>query len=159
MKLYRKQDLKVLYQVCVFRVDGKTRWPAWPLIGWDISISPLKPQNGIQWNLTGSMVSMSSTKCMFFGLVGKTRWPHWHLIGGDIYDFSETAERNSTQLDMRQDLNVHYQVCVFGPIHQIGGTLYSGARYVALSASCLHMLLMCVFHLRSDLMMTPRYFV
>ena len=36
MKLDRKQDLNVLYQVCVFRVDWKTRWPPWPLIGWDI---------------------------------------------------------------------------------------------------------------------------
>ena len=35
-KLYRKQDLNLLYQVCVFRADRKTRWPPWPLIGWDI---------------------------------------------------------------------------------------------------------------------------
>ena len=38
----------------------------------------------------------------------------WPLIGGDIFDFSsETAERNSTKLDRKQDLNVLYQVCVF----------------------------------------------
>ena len=31
-----------------------------------------------------------------------------------IFDFfSETAERNSTKLDRKQDLNVLYQVCVF----------------------------------------------
>ena len=31
-----------------------------------------------------------------------------------IFDFSsESAERNSTKLDKKQDLNVHYQVCVF----------------------------------------------
>ena len=36
------------------------------------------------------------------------------LIGWDIFDFSsETAERNSTKLDRKQDLNVLYQVCVF----------------------------------------------
>ena len=35
-KFERKQDLNVLYQVCVFRVDRKKRWPPWPLIGWDI---------------------------------------------------------------------------------------------------------------------------
>ena len=34
--LDRKQDLNVLYQVCVFRPIGKTQWPPWPLIGWDI---------------------------------------------------------------------------------------------------------------------------
>ena len=259
-KLDRKQDLNVLYQVCVFRADrknkmaslasdwlrhfrlllwnrwtefketwqearsqcplpslcffgpiGKTRWPPWPLIGWDIfdfssetaeqnstkldgkqafdilyqvcvlradrknkmaalasdwlrhfrlllwngwtefketwqearfqrsllivcflgrsekqdgrpglwlaetfSTSPLKPLNGIQWNLTGSKISMSSTKFVFFGPIGKTRWPPWPLIGWDIFNFSsETAERNSTKLDRKQDLNVLYHVCVF----------------------------------------------
>ena len=129
-KLDRKQDLNVLYQVCVFRADRKTRWPPWPLIGWDIfdfssetnernstkldrkqdlnvlyqfcvflgrsekqdgrrglwlaetfSTSPLKPLNGIQRNLTGSKISTSSTKFVFFG---KTRWPPWPLIGRDI---------------------------------------------------------------------------
>ena len=78
------------------------------------STSPLKPLNGIQRNLTGSKISTSSTKFVFFGLIGKTRWPPWPLIGWDIFDFSsETAERNSTKLDRKQDLNVLYQVCVF----------------------------------------------
>ena len=46
--------------------------------------------------------------------MGKTRWPSWPLIGWDIFDFSsETAERNSTKFDRKQDLNVLYQVCVF----------------------------------------------
>ena len=44
----------------------------------------------------------------------KTRWPPWSLIGWDIFNFSsETAERNSTKLDRKQDLKVLYQVCVF----------------------------------------------
>ena len=61
------------------------------------STSPLKPLNGIQWNLTGSKISMSSTKFVFLKLIGKTKWPPWPLIGWDIFDFSsETAERNST---------------------------------------------------------------
>ena len=76
--------------------------------------SPLKLLNGIQRNLTGSKISMSSTKFVFFGPIGKTRWPPWLMIGWDIFDFSsETAERNSTKLDRNQDLNVLYQVCVF----------------------------------------------
>ena len=32
----RKQDVNVLYQVCVFWADRKTRWLPWPLIGWNI---------------------------------------------------------------------------------------------------------------------------
>ena len=79
------------------------------------STSPLKLLNEIQRNLTGSTISTSSTKFVFFGLIGKKRWPPWPLIGWDIFDFSsEIAERNSTKLDRKQDLNVHYQVCVFG---------------------------------------------
>ena len=78
------------------------------------STSPLKLLNGIQRNLTGSKISKSSTKFVFFGPIGKTRWLPWPLIGLDIFDFSsETAERNSTKLDSKQDLNVLYQVFVF----------------------------------------------
>ena len=78
------------------------------------STSPLKLLNGIQRNLTGSKISTSSTKFVFFGPIGKTRWPPWPLIGWDIFNFSsETAEQNSMKLDRKQDLNVLYQVCVF----------------------------------------------
>ena len=78
------------------------------------STSPLKPLNGIQQNLIGSKILKSSTKFVFFGLIGKTGWLPRSLIGWDIFDFSEeTAERNSTKLDRKQDLNALYQVCVF----------------------------------------------
>ena len=77
------------------------------------STSSLKSLNGIQRNLTGSKMTMSSTKLLFFGPIGKRRWPPWPLIGLDIFDFfSETAERNSKKFDRKQDLNVFYQVCV-----------------------------------------------
>ena len=40
-------------------------------------------------------------------------------MGCDIFDFfTETAERNSTKLDRKQDLNALYQNCVFGPIEK-----------------------------------------
>ena len=35
-KLDRKQDLNILYIVCVFGPIRKTRWPPWPLNGWYI---------------------------------------------------------------------------------------------------------------------------
>ena len=162
-KLDRKQDLNVLYQVCVFRADQKNKmaalasdwlrhfrlilWNHWTEVNetWQearsqrplpslcfscrsekqdgrpglwlaeiFSTSPLKLLNGIQRNLTGSKISTSSTKFVFFGLIGKTRWPPWPLIGWDIFDLSsETTEQKSTKLDRKQDLNVLYQVCVF----------------------------------------------
>ena len=80
------------------------------------STSPLKRLNGIWWNLTGSKISTSSTKFLFFGPIGKTRWPPWPLIGWNIFYFSsETAEQPATKLDRKKDLKVLYQVCVFWP--------------------------------------------
>ena len=163
IKLDRKEDLNVLYQVCVFRADRKNKtaalasdwlrlfrlllWNCWtgfnetwqearsqhplpslcflgrsekqdgcpgPWLAETFSTYHLKPLNGIQQNLTGSKISTSSTKFVFFGPIGKTRWPPWPLIGWDIFNFSsETAEWNSTKLDRKQDLNVFYHVCVF----------------------------------------------
>ena len=115
MKLDRKQDLNFFYHVCVFWADRKNKMAALAS-DWQetFSTSSLKPLNGIQWNLTGSKILMSSTKFVFFGPIGKTRWPPWPLIDWDIFDFSsETTERNSTKLDRKQDLNVLYQACVF----------------------------------------------
>ena len=172
MKLNREQDLNVLYQVFVFWADWKNKmadlasdwlrhfrhlllnsWTefneTWqearsqcPLpnlcfsgrlekqdgrhglwLAETFSTSPLKPLNGIQRNLTGSKISMSSTKFVFFGPIGKTRWQTWPLIGWDIFDISsETAERNSMKLDRKQDLNVLYQVCIFSgqSVNKIG---------------------------------------
>ena len=98
-KLDRKQDLNVLYQVCVFRADLKNKMAA--LVSDWLRLSRLlQLLNGIQWNLTGSKISMSSTKFVFFGPISKQNCTPW-------------------------------------PISQRGGTLYSGARYVALWASCL----------------------
>ena len=92
----------------------KTRWPPWPLIGWDIFDFSSEAAERNSTKLTGSKISTSSTKFVFFGLMGKTRWPPWPFIGLDIFDFSsETAERNSTKLDRKLDLNFLYQVCVF----------------------------------------------
>ena len=85
-----------------------------PSLTFTFSTSPLKPLNRIQRNLSASKISMSSTKFVFFRLIGKTRWPPRALIGWDTFDFfSETTEGNAKKLDMKQDLNVLYHVCVF----------------------------------------------
>ena len=147
-KLDRKQDLKVLYQVCVFfgqseNQDGRTG--LW--LTETFFMSPLKPLNGIQRNLIGSKISTSSTKFVFFRPINKTRWLPWPLIGWYIFDASsETAERNSTKLDWKQDLNVLYQVCVFQTDWKNkmavladpskSRHIYSGARFVSLWAPC-----------------------
>ena len=114
-KLYRKQDLNVLYQVCVFRTDRKTKMTALAS-DWlrHFRLFLCKPLNGIQRNFTGSKISTSSTKFVLFRPIGKTRWPPWPLIGWDIFDFFfETAEQNSMKLDRKQDLNVFFLVLCF----------------------------------------------
>ena len=60
-KLDSKQDLNVLFQVCVFRADRKNKMAASGLwLAETFSTSSLKPLNGIQRNLTGSKISTSS---------------------------------------------------------------------------------------------------
>ena len=93
---------------------GKTRWPPWPLIGWDIFDFSSETAERNSTKLDRKQDLNVLYQVCVFGPIGKTRWPPWPLIGWDIFDFSsETAERNSTKLDRKQDLNVLYQVCVF----------------------------------------------
>ena len=143
-KLDRKQDLNIpLPSLCFSGRSEKQDGPPGIWMSETFSTSPLKPLNGIQRNLTGSEISTSSTKFVFYRSIGKTRWPPWSLIswdifhfsstkfvfsrpigktrwlpwpliGRDIFDFSsEITEWNSTKLDRKQDLNILYQVCVF----------------------------------------------
>ena len=98
------------------------------------STSPLKPLNGIQRNLTGSKISTSSSEFVFFGLIGKTRWPPWPLIG--------------------RPFSTSKQKCPPWQIPQKGCTLYSGARYVALWASCCDLWPIFLVHLSRRLKCT-----
>ena len=93
-KLDRKQDLNILYQVCVFRADRENKMAA-------LASDWLRHFRLLLWNhwtefkenLTGNKISTSSTKFVFFRPIGKIRWPSWPLIGWDIFDFSsETAK-------------------------------------------------------------------
>ena len=89
-------------------IEKKPRWTPDLWLAGAFSTSRLKPLNGIWPKLTGSKISTSMTD-------RKTKMTAQHLIGWDIFDFSsETAARNSTKIHWKQDLNVFYQVFVFG---------------------------------------------
>ena len=77
------------------------------------STSPLKTLNRIQQNLTGSMISKSSTKFVFFGPIGKTRWPPWPNLqkGGTstsrayAIPFRPSSGRPSVRLQFNKTVN------------------------------------------------------
>ena len=128
-----------------FLLVRKTRWSPWPLIGWDISTSPLKPLNGIQRKLTGSKMPTSSTKFVFWGPIGKNKMAalasdwlrHFRLLLSNCW-----TEFNKTWQEARsQPLPILYFSGRSG--NKNGGKLFSGARYVALLASCLLFLCPC----------------
>ena len=94
-----------------FGLAGKSRWPPWPLIGWDFFNFSSEIAEWNSTKLEGSKTSTSSTKFVFFGQIGKILL---RLTGWDMFVFfSETSERNSTKLDRKKDLKVLYEVCVF----------------------------------------------
>ena len=116
-KLYRKLDLNVLYQVYVFRADWKNKMAAVASVRWEIF-----DFSEIQGNLTWSKISTSSIKFVFFQVDWKNKMAAWPLTAWDIFDISsETAERDSTKLDKRQDLNVLIQFLFFGRIRKKDG--------------------------------------
>ena len=55
--------------------DRKNKKPPGLWLAETFSTSHLKPLNGIQHILTGSKISASSNKFVFFGSIGGTRWP------------------------------------------------------------------------------------
>ena len=118
-KIQRSKEARSQCPLPILCYSGRSKKrPPWPLVGWDIfdSSSVTAEQNStkldrkqnlnvlyqvrvIRRNLTGSKISTSSTKFVFFGPIGKTRWPPRTLIGWVIFDFS--SERNSTKLDRK----------------------------------------------------------
>ena len=93
---------------------GKTRWPPWPLIGWDIFdfSSETAERNSKKLDRKQDL-NVFYQVCAF-----RANWKnkmaalasHWLRH----FDFSsETAEWNSKTLDRKQELNVVYQVSVF----------------------------------------------
>ena len=93
---------------------GKTRWPPWPLIGWDIFDFSSETA---EWNSTKldrkQDLNILYQVCVFSGRSeNQDGCPGLWLL--ETFSTSpETAERNSTKLDRKLDLNVFYQVCLF----------------------------------------------
>ena len=117
-KLDRKQIINVLFQVCVFRTDGKTMMDARPglcMIGWYI-FDFFSSQNQ-QTELDETWLEAISQRpllCLcFFRPIGKSRWLPWPLIDWNICTFfSATAEENSIKFDIKKDLKVPYKLKV-----------------------------------------------
>ena len=123
-KLDRKQDLNVLYQVCVFRADPKNKMAAlasywlrhfWLLIWnrWtEFNRTWLEERNQcplpslcFRSDRKNKMAALASDWLRHFRLLLCNSW----------VEFSETWHC------WRQDLNVLYQICVFGPIKKQDG--------------------------------------
>ena len=113
-KFDRKQDLKALYQVSVFRANRKNKMAA-PASDWPRHFRLLCRN---RWRNSTNLDSKQDLNALYqvcaFRTDRENKMAAWPLIGRDIFDFfSETAEWNSTKLDRNQDLNALYQVCVF----------------------------------------------
>ena len=78
------------------------------------SISRLIPLKGIQRNLTGIMISKSSTKFVFFGPIRSNKMAAWPLMRWTFWLLTaRTDESNSTKLEGKHDFNVLYKFCDF----------------------------------------------
>ena len=113
-KLDRKQDLNVLYQVCVFRADQKNKMAALAS-DWLRHFRLLLWNRWTEFNKTWHEArSQRPLPSLCFSGRSEKQDGGPGLWLAETFDFSsETAERNSTKLDRKQDLNVLYQVCVF----------------------------------------------
>ena len=68
---------------------GKTKWPPWPLICWDIFdfSSETAERNSAKLDRKQALNAFYHV-CVFPANQEKTKWPPWPLIGWDIFDFS-----------------------------------------------------------------------
>ena len=113
------------------------------------STSPLKPLNGIQRNSTGSKISTSSTKFVFFFRADRKKQDgRTGLWWVETFSTSLLKRLNRIQWNLTgSEISTSSTKSVFfgpigktrwlpWPIPQKGCTLYSGARYVDLWVSC-----------------------
>ena len=65
--------------LCISGGLKKARWPPRLWLAKTFSTFPLKPLNGIQWNLRESKIPTSSSKIVFFGPFSKQKWSSWRI--------------------------------------------------------------------------------
>ena len=125
-----------------FRADRKTKMAVPGLSLAKTFLTSLKPLNRIQWNFTGSKISMSSTNIVLLGANQKTKLAAMAFWLAETFPTSETIELKSTKFDRSQFSRSSTKLVFLGwlrdknggPFWSVnkGGTLNSGARYVAL---------------------------
>ena len=118
-KLDRKQDLNVIYQVCVIRADRKNKMASRPLIGLDIFYFSSETAERNSTKLDKKLDPNVLHQVCVFRTDRKIKMTAPPLICWDIFHVSETTERNTTKLHRKQSLNILYQVCVFRADWQI----------------------------------------
>ena len=112
-----------LPSVCFSGRSKKTRWPPWPLIGWDIFYFSSETTERNSTKLNRKQDLNAPTKFVFFRANRKNKMA---AIASDWlihFDFAETADLNSTKCGKKQDVNVLYQVCVLGRLLKQDGRL------------------------------------
>ena len=141
MKVDRKQDLNVLYKVCVFRIDRKNKMAA-------LASDLLRHFRLLLWNRwmkfnensTGSKISTSSTKFVFLGWIGKTRWPPWFLICWDFLFITLLTRFESENISLiipSKRVEIQMQVILNVRINNISSNLANHCvykRYFSFSA-------------------------
>ena len=114
-KLDRKQDLNVLYHVCVFRADKKKQ-DGYPASDWLKHFLPLLWNRWTElnetWHETISQRPLPSL-CFSGRSEKKIATPATDELRHCRLLLWISAERNSKELDRTQDFNVLYQSCVF----------------------------------------------
>ena len=114
-KLDRKQDLNVLYQVCIFGPIGKTRWLPWPLIGWDIFDFSSETAERNSTKLDRKQDLNVLYKICVFRADQENKMAALASDWLKLFSISslKLLNRIKKKLESKQDLNVLYHVCVF----------------------------------------------
>ena len=111
-KLDRKQDLNVLYQVCVFRADRKNKMAA-PSSDWLRHFWLLFLNRWREFNETWQEArSQCALLCLCFSGRSENQDGCPGLWLAETF-LTSPLKANWKKLDRKQDLNVLYQVCVF----------------------------------------------